>query len=111
LSNAEKYAIEGKQVSIMTVGDEASVEIRVRDRGRGIPPRMKDRIFQPFTRLSHRLEDPAGTGIGLTIVRDLARRHGGDCELLSSGEGAEFRCTLHAPVVTVQHSQNALERN
>ncbi|MFK7735840.1 MAG: sensor histidine kinase [Pirellulaceae bacterium] len=111
LSNAEKYAIEGKQVSVTTKGDEANVEIFVCDRGRGIPSRMKKRIFEPFTRLGNRLEDPAGTGIGLTIVRDLSRRHGGNCELLSSNEGAAFRCTLHAPVLPAQGSDKAQERS
>ncbi len=58
---------------------------------------MREQIFKPFVRMTDRLEDPAGTGIGLTIARDLARRHGGDCQLIDSSVGASFRCTFCCP--------------
>ncbi|MEC8555709.1 MAG: HAMP domain-containing sensor histidine kinase [Planctomycetota bacterium] len=97
ISNAEKYAFAGKWLRVTTslTGDDAVILIE--DRGPGIPDRMTQKIFSPFERISDRLEDPAGTGIGLSIVRELARKHGGDCKLLPSQEGASFRCTLHAP--------------
>lgn len=99
IGNAEKYAATGKLLQISTKANEDEVEIVVRDAGQGVPRRMAERIFAPFVRLSDRLEDPAGTGIGLTIVRELARKHGGDCRLLSTSSGAAFCCTIIAPRV------------
>ena len=97
ISNAEKYAFSGKWLRLKTslTGDEAVILIE--DRGPGVPDRMAKKIFSPFERISDRLEDPAGTGIGLSIVRELARKHGGDCKLIASQDGASFRCTLYAP--------------
>ena len=67
---------------------------RVIDQGPGIPKRLRERVFQPFVRVSNRLEDPAGTGIGLSIARGLARRHGGDCTLEASPQGCSFSVKL-----------------
>lgn len=96
IGNAEKYAAKGKYLHIETAATEHGVAFTITDRGPGIPSRMRDQIFKPFVRMTDRLEDPAGTGIGLTIARELAQRHGGDCELLATARGASFRCTLHA---------------
>jgi signal transduction histidine kinase len=96
IGNAEKYAASGKYLCIETVATEGGVAFTITDHGPGIPPRMREQIFKPFVRMTDRLEDPAGTGIGLTIARELAQRHGGDCELLATNIGASFRCTLEA---------------
>ncbi len=97
VSNAEKYAANGKCLEIRTRENDQQVDIWVCDDGPGVPSRMSERIFLPFVRVSDRLDAPAGTGIGLTIARSLARKHGGDCRLLPSQSGAVFHCTLHAP--------------
>ncbi len=69
----------------------------VRDSGRGIPAELLARIFEPFNRLGAELEGIAGTGIGLTIVRQLAERMGGSVEVRSQlGVGSEFRVWLPA---------------
>ncbi|MFO1063659.1 MAG: HAMP domain-containing sensor histidine kinase [Pirellulales bacterium] len=94
ISNAIKYAAIGKQLTVVTRMQDGRVEIEIVDQGPGIPRRMRSKVFQPFVRLSHRLEDPAGTGIGLTIVRQLAKRHGGDCRLQPSAKGCRFVVTL-----------------
>ncbi|MFN3192262.1 MAG: sensor histidine kinase [Aureliella sp.] len=98
IGNAEKYAMDGKQLSISTRGDEQNVLIDVVDNGPGIPRRLAKKVFLPFERGSNRIDAPAGTGIGLSIVKDLAVRHGGDCELLPATQGAAFRCRLVAPL-------------
>jgi signal transduction histidine kinase len=60
---------------------------------------MRERIFQPFVRLSDRVTDGvAGSGIGLTIARELARLHGGDLTVLPSEEGAVFEVRLETRV-------------
>ncbi len=95
IGNAEKYAASGKRIDIFTrqEGDKAIIEIR--DYGPGIEKSHRARIFEPFYRVSNRLtEGVSGTGIGLSIARDLARLHGGELELLASDQGAIFRITL-----------------
>jgi len=95
LSNVEKYAATGGQLAITAGQTDHTVTITVTDRGPGIPARERDNIFQPFHRLSNKLTDGvAGTGIGLTIARDLARQHGGDVKLLTTATGACFEITL-----------------
>ena len=95
LSNVEKYAASGKRVSIRSVRRSNTAEIRVADAGPGIPAKARDEIFQPFVRLSGAVTDGvAGTGIGLSIARELARLHGGELRLEASDEGACFLVTL-----------------
>ena len=98
IGNAEKYAASGKYLRIETRASSEIVEVVVADHGPGIPARMREQIFKPFVRMTDRLEDPTGTGIGLTIARELAQRHGGNCELVVVNDGAVFRCTLLAPL-------------
>lgn len=100
IGNAEKYAASGQELRISTKPDGEDVQFTVSDAGPGVSQRFRKKIFEPFFRASDRLEDPAGTGIGLTIVRDLAYRHGGRCELVDSERGAVFCCIVHAPVVS-----------
>jgi signal transduction histidine kinase len=100
-SNVEKYAADGGIMRVVSQQDGQRIAIIVADNGPGIPATHKDRIFQPFQRVSNRVNDGvAGTGIGLTIARELARLHGGDLVLEPSAIGARFRVTLCAPLVT-----------
>ena len=96
-SNVEKYAAAGKLLKIVSsqVGDRTTIVVE--DRGPGIPAGQRERIFEPFHRVSHALEDSPGTGIGLSIARDLARNHGGDVVWEAAEQGARFRVTLHTP--------------
>ncbi|MCG3148024.1 MAG: Sensor histidine kinase RcsC [Verrucomicrobiae bacterium] len=96
LSNVEKYA-PGKPVTVTTVQTDRETLITVTDGGPGIPAGQRDDIFKPFYRLSNKLSDGVtGTGIGLTIARDLARQHGGDLVLLPADVGASFQVKLTA---------------
>jgi signal transduction histidine kinase len=52
------------------------VIIEVRDRGPGIPPELRGRLFEPYVSTKRR-----GSGLGLSLVRDIARQHGGEVEL------------------------------
>jgi signal transduction histidine kinase len=99
VSNVEKYGAAGRHLAVTThQGTGDRVEITVADRGPGLPPRERQRIFEPFYRVNGTLtEGVSGTGIGLTISRELARLHGGDLELEPSQVGARFRVTLHCP--------------
>ena len=68
-----------------------AVVISVADSGPGLADKAKDKLFEPFVGSAR----PGGTGLGLTIARDLARAQGGDIELAASGPaGARFELTL-----------------
>jgi signal transduction histidine kinase len=95
ISNVEKYAASGGMLEIASMQQPGLTTIRVCDRGPGIPKRERERIFQPFYRISSKLTDGvAGTGIGLGIARQLARLHGGDLKLDTAEQGACFVVTL-----------------
>lgn len=98
LSNVEKYAVGATRVDIESEWSEDTLRIVVRDDGPGIPLGECESVFTPFYRVSNKLTDGvAGTGIGLTIARDLARLHGGDVTIMPAERGACFRIELHAP--------------
>lgn len=102
IGNVEKYAAGGGLLKIASrqggSGAGTTTTIDVSDRGPGIEPQEREKVFEPFYRVSSRLSDGVtGTGIGLAIARDLARRHGGDLVLLQAEAGAAFRLTLSTP--------------
>ena len=91
LSNAVKYGRRGAvRVEVGLVGPQR-LSILVADNGPGVPEPLRESIFEPFIRGRH---DVPGTGLGMSIARMLARRMGGDLELLPTGPGAHFRLTL-----------------
>jgi len=95
LGNVEKYAPETREALVRSRREGNRTIISVSDRGPGIPPTERENVFKPFVRLSSRVSDGvAGTGIGLSIARELARLHGGDLTLESSEAGATFLVTL-----------------
>jgi signal transduction histidine kinase len=97
VSNAEKYAAAGKSVEVSSGAEDGMVWARVRDRGPGIQAKDAQRIFEPFTRLSDSItEGVSGSGLGLSIARDLARAHGGDLTLENGHDGSEGRSALGA---------------
>ena len=71
------------------------VEISVCDRGPGVPADQRDRIFEPFYRMPGHAEHAGGVGLGLSLVRQIAQRHGGNvrCEERPGG-GSCFVITL-----------------
>jgi signal transduction histidine kinase len=98
ISNVEKYASTGGWLGLETRMENGRFQLRIRDRGPGIPPRQKERIFEAFERVHRGVsEGSSGTGLGLSIARDLARRMGGDLLLKSSENGAVFQLDLPAP--------------
>jgi signal transduction histidine kinase len=96
LSNVDKYAASGKWVAIRTETEGRSARLVVEDRGPGIPNGKRRSVFEPFERLRSDLnEGVSGTGIGLTISRELAELHGGKLEVCSVyRDGARFVLTL-----------------
>jgi signal transduction histidine kinase len=82
LSNAEKYSNGGKEIAIQLAQKQSPLphaEIKVLDRGSGIPRGSEEKIFEKFYRAHDSLSSGIqGSGLGLTIARQIARAHGGD---------------------------------
>lgn len=95
ISNVEKYASDGKFVRVSTRQFDGITEIVVEDDGDGIDAKDATKIFEPFWRKSNELQHASGTGIGLSISRELARLHGGDLTLEASEHGARFVIRLN----------------
>jgi len=96
ISNVDKYANGGKWIGIHTEHDERNARIIVEDHGPGIPSGKRRTVFEPFERLRSDLaEGVSGTGIGLTISRELAQLHGGSLTVCPNyRDGARFILTL-----------------
>ena len=82
-------------VSVSTKKMEDRVEIRVADNGNGIPPKVLDKVFQPFFTTK---PTGQGTGLGLSLSYDVVKAHGGELKVTTTeGEGSEF--IIQLPVV------------
>lgn len=92
LDNALRHSPTGGIVRVSAEAGEGEVRVRVRDEGQGVPPEERERVFLPFHR-SPQERSGTGAGLGLTIARQLARRHGGDVTM-DEGEGACFVVSL-----------------
>ena len=84
VDNACRYA---GWIGISAQRRQEFIEILVEDDGPGIPEAYREKVFQPFFRLDQRCGDDAGTGLGLTIARDVVLGHGGDLKLDRSSRG------------------------
>jgi signal transduction histidine kinase len=97
VDNAIKYSRDTKEIGI-AMSSNGTARVAVSDRGIGVPPKDRERIFEKFARAETGLvHNVKGSGLGLALVRHIARAHGGDIELKSiPGEGSTF--TLVLPV-------------
>jgi len=100
LDNAVKYSPAGVKVRCrLAIVDYNSVALTVQDTGVGIPPNHLKRIFHRFYRVPGRsMMTIKGTGLGLFIVRSIARQHGGDATAASAGLGRGTTMTLRLPL-------------
>jgi PAS domain S-box-containing protein len=95
ISNALKFTLRGEiAVRLRRAGDR--VELAVRDTGSGIPPEEVPRLFERFYRVRNvHARTQEGTGIGLALVQELAKLHGGTVRVSSEpGKGSTFTVTL-----------------
>lgn len=96
VSNALIYTESGTTVEVAVGSDAGETYLEVRDRGPGIAPEERARIFERFVRLEPaRARNPEGSGLGLAIVEQVARAHQGRVQVLERpGGGAIFRVGL-----------------
>ena len=85
LENARRYG--GREVGVITEARAGRALVRVCDRGPGVPELMRERIFESFFRLPGHAEQAGGVGLGLSLVKQIAERHGGSvrCEAREGG--------------------------
>ncbi|KNZ32532.1 MAG: histidine kinase [Methylibium sp. NZG] len=85
LENARRYG--GGEVEVRVERTAGQAVVRVCDRGPGVPEPLRERIFEPFYRLPGHAEQAGGVGLGLSLVRQIAERHGGSvrCEAREGG--------------------------
>jgi len=94
LENAVRYGA-GSVVEVRLGTDgNAALRLEVRDGGPGIPESERERIFEPFYRIAGASEAAGGVGLGLSLVRQIARHHGGDVQCMPSDAGSCLRVTL-----------------
>ncbi len=113
LSNAYKFTLAG-EISIALRAEPERLRLEVSDTGPGIPEAAQTRLFERFYRIEGtpgRTQE--GTGIGLALVRDLVKLHGGTVEVRSKvGQGSTFTVTLprgagHLPAERIVHTDRA----
>lgn len=93
LDNAVKFTPEHGRIEIEVSAQGPTAVLSVRDSGPGIDPRDLDHIFEPFYR--SRSANGAGSGLGLTLSREIVRRHGGDIQAANrAAGGCEIRVRL-----------------
>lgn len=92
IDNAIKFSPPASRVQVAAAVDDGALRFSVADRGPGIPPRERERIFDWFYRPGDELNrQTRGTGLGLAIVREVAQRHGGRVEVRERpGGGSRF---------------------
>jgi PAS domain S-box-containing protein len=96
LANASKFSPEGSQILIKASRKDGWCHISIIDQGSGIKPEDQERIFEPFYQLDYTpTSAKAGTGLGLSVVKQIVERHGGRVWVESEyGRGSTFTFTL-----------------
>jgi PAS domain S-box-containing protein len=110
LSNASKYTHQGGRIELSGGKEGSDVVLCCKDNGRGIPPDMRQRIFEPFTRgvTASDSHGEASLGIGLTLAKQLAELHGGTISVESGGPGMGSEFTVRLPFVAPPSDQPEL---
>ncbi|HEX4682991.1 MAG TPA: ATP-binding protein [Gemmatimonadaceae bacterium] len=105
IDNAAKYSPEDAPIEVGARRSGDRLEFTVADRGRGVAEHDRERIFEPFNRLSGAATDVAGTGLGLSIARGIAEAQGGSVTYLARpGGGSVF--TLTVPAIDLDAGMN-----
>lgn len=95
LENARRYSGEAPVEASMQRIEPGAARLVVADRGPGVAEGERERIFEPFYRPPGAKESDGGVGLGLSLVRQIARRHGGDVRFVPrEGGGSQFEVDL-----------------
>lgn len=103
LDNAIKYSYEGGKINVTATSNDKYIQVDIRDYGIGVPNDMIENVFEAFYRVDEeRSRDRGGFGLGLSIVKQIIKSHGGEVTLESKeGEG-----TLITVILPAKQSQS-----
>lgn len=91
IENAIRHGTEGSSVRVSSVENDGAVELRVRDEGEGVPPELREAIFDRFVQLGgNEAATRSGRGLGLTFCKHAVEAHGGKIWLEPGSPGATF---------------------
>lgn len=93
LENARRHGAPPVELRVARTPKGAAVHVS--DQGAGVPEAERERVFEPFHRVPGSRE-ASGAGLGLSLVRQIARRHGGEARCAARGAGSEFVVELPA---------------
>jgi K+-sensing histidine kinase KdpD len=101
--NAAKYSTPGTQIKISAQQrDDGSIQIAVEDEGEGVPPELRERVFDKFFRATRdgdvHTRQPTGTGMGLAIAKGIVEAHDGRIWIESGASGKGTRVLFTLPV-------------
>lgn len=96
VENAIKYSPDGGVVKVRVGRESSDVVLRVTDQGSGIPPALRERVFDRFFRNPDQTQ--SGSGLGLAIVRSVLEKHGGRIALADGDEGRGLCATVRLPL-------------
>ena len=102
LENARRYS-QG-DITVVVQQRDGQAQVSVLDHGPGVPPALRERIFEPFYRLPGASEGAGGVGLGLALVRSIAERHNGSVRCDDRPDGAGGACfVLSLPLAPAPH--------
>jgi signal transduction histidine kinase len=106
LDNALKYGPEGQTITLSLETPElGALMLAVADQGAGVRPQDRERIWRPYTRATSAGGVSGGSGLGLSVVREIIGRHGGEVwveDALGGGSRFVMRLRAEGPVMTTQ---------
>ena len=95
LNNAIKYSGQTKKIIIRLYSNTEKIHIELEDHGIGIPENKQEHIFEKFYRIDQK-ESVSGTGLGLTVVKEIVEAHNGTIKVESEiGRGSKFSIILN----------------
>ena len=94
ISNAIRYSYDNSTIYLSIIETKNNVQISVRDRGQGIAPQYKDKVFDRYFRVPGTKNE--GTGLGLSISKEFIEAQGGQISVETEfGAGSKFSITLN----------------
>ncbi|HVY37356.1 MAG TPA: hybrid sensor histidine kinase/response regulator [Polyangia bacterium] len=112
LTNAAKFTPPGGRIEVLVQGGADRARVSVRDNGAGIAADQLERIFEPFVQ-ADRARDVlrGGLGLGLAIVSNMVRRHGGSVSVQSAGRGQGATFTVELPTARGAEAPKVMRRS